>query len=122
MEANLRERREEQVRARQAPDDMSFRPSGYSRCKQRCSRAIDGTGSATGEFVQRAISETASGENGVHLGHSERQAASHLRAVALDRGDALAQISKDSIANSRHRARESFRFALIKVTASCRLN
>lgn len=64
--------------------------------------------------------QTATWKNVVDLGYPERQTACLLRALALNRGDAFAQIRKDLIAGSRHRSQNPFGSRGWKNAASCR--
>lgn len=65
--------------------------------------------------------QTATRKDRVDLGNPERQTARLLRALALDGGDAFTQISKDSIADSRHRSRNPSGLRWLGITTSCRL-
>ena len=84
---------------------MPSRPGGYSRSEQGRRRSVYRTRSTTCEFVQGAVGETAARQDGIDLGHAERQTDPPLRRAALKRGDTLAQISQYMHAGSRHRSR-----------------
>lgn len=75
MQSCLRERRKEQIRSRQAPDDRPLRPGGDPGGEQRRGSAIDRSGSTTRELVQRSMGQTAAGQNVIDLCHSERKTA-----------------------------------------------
>jgi hypothetical protein len=52
MQADLCERRKEQIRSRQTPDNGSLRPRRDPGSEESGSRPIDGPGSASGELVK----------------------------------------------------------------------
>jgi hypothetical protein len=105
VKARLRQRWHEEVGTRQAPDDLTFRPCNDPGGEQRSRRPIDRTGATPSEFVEGTMSKTTSRENGIDLGYAERQAFGSPRAPAFHGGDALAQVSKNVLADSRHRSR-----------------
>lgn len=119
MQPRLRQRRKEQIRSRQTPDDRSLRPSRDPGCEQRGRSSIDRAGTTASELVQCAMGQAAAGKDGVYVRDAEREAASSLHAVAFYRGDAIAQIGKDLLAGSRHRSRNPFGSRWFKMTASC---
>jgi len=121
MQADLSQRWEEEIRPRQTPYDRPLRPSGDPRGEQCCGRPIDSAGSPACEFMESSVRQTATWENLVDLGYPERQTACLLPALALDRGDAFAQISKDLSADSRHQSRNPSGSRGFELTTSCRL-
>jgi hypothetical protein len=52
--------------------------------------------------------QSASREDPINLFDTEGKTARLLRALSLDRRDAVAQVSQDLIADSRHRSRNPF--------------
>ncbi|MGZ2432616.1 hypothetical protein ACVI1T_004515 [Rhizobium redzepovicii] len=105
MKACLRQRWHEEIWTRQAPDDLTLCPRDDPGGEQCCRRSVDRTGATSGEFVKCTELKAASRKRFVDLRHSERQASGPLRSAAFHCGDALAQVSKNVLADSRHRSR-----------------
>lgn len=59
-EPRLCDRRREQVRPRDAPQDLALGAGGDACAEQRCRRTIDGAVTAASDFMQRAKRETPS--------------------------------------------------------------
>lgn len=105
VQPHLRQRRKKQVRPRQAPDHRSLGSGRNPGCKQCGRGTIHRSRTATRKLVQSPVGQSATGKNGVDLRDPERKTARFLRALPFDGRDALAQISKDLSADSRHRSR-----------------
>jgi hypothetical protein len=121
MQSSLGERREEKVRARQAPDHGPFRPRRDSCRKKSGRRTVESSGSSSSEFVESTVSETATRQDAVDLRHTERKTASLFRALTFYGRDAFAQISKDMFPqDSRHRSLNPSGSRWWEKTASCR--
>ncbi len=70
-EPRLRHGRCEQVRAREAPQDLAFCPAGDAGREQGCCGTMHSAVAATGHFVQRAHSQPTAGQRPVDLVHAE---------------------------------------------------
>lgn len=73
FQARLGERRREQIRPRDAPQDLALGAGDDARCEQGRRGAIDRAVSAACYFVQSAEWETAARESRVQLGNAEWQ-------------------------------------------------
>jgi hypothetical protein len=105
FQSDLRQRRKEQVRPRQAPDDWSFCAGRDPRRKERRRGSIDGSCSASREFMECAVGQSAPRKNRIYFRHPEFQASDLLHRTALDRADAFSKIGYDVRADSGHRSR-----------------
>lgn len=122
MQSSLGERREEQIRPRQAPDNRPLRPRS-DPCREKCGRrAVNRSGSAASKFMKCSDGQAATRQDAIDLADTERKAARFLHALSLYGRDTFAQISKDLISqDSRHRSRNPFRSRWLEMTTSCRL-
>lgn len=120
MQADLSQRWEEEIRPRQTPYDRPLRPSGDPGGEQGCCRAVDSAGPPTCKFMESSVRQTAARKNVVDLGNPEWKTATPLHALTRDGRDALTQISKDLIADSRHRSRNPIGSRCLYMTTSCR--
>ncbi len=102
MKARLRQCRKEQVRPRQAPDDLSIRPCRNPGNKQGDSRTVDDTRPTPGKLVQRAIGKAPAWKNGVDLRNSKRQIVCFTPGIPLQCSDAGTKIRYDVLTRSRH--------------------
>ncbi len=62
-QARLGDRGSEQVRSRDAPQDLALGPGGDAGAEECGSGAIDRAVAAAGDFMQRAVSEASAGES-----------------------------------------------------------
>ncbi len=62
-QARLGDRGSEQVRSRDAPEDLALGASGDAGAEERGSGAIDRAVAAAGDFMQRAASKAPAGES-----------------------------------------------------------
>lgn len=87
MKTGLCERWKEEIRPRQAPNDMPLRPSCYP-CGEECRRcAVDRACSAACEFMHRPVGKPTSRKSAINVRHTEWQAGLPLRAAAFQGGD-----------------------------------
>lgn len=89
--SGLGERWCEEIRARNAPQNLANGPGGYACGEQSGGGSIDGTVSATSDFMKRAEREAAAGETRVHLGYPEGKHRFRTPALAFDPFDLRAQ-------------------------------
>lgn len=80
----LRDCRSEEVRPRNAPEDLAFGAGGDAGAEERGRGAIDCAVTAAGHLMQRATREATAGESRVQLGNSERKNRLHTPASAFD--------------------------------------
>ncbi len=92
MQSHLGQRREKQIRARQAPDNRSRRSSRDAGGEERGRSAIDRAGAATRDFMERAIGQAAAGQGRVDLRHVKREDGSGMRRTTFKLADALAKL------------------------------
>lgn len=109
MEPGLRQCWKEQIRACQAPEDLTLGPCCDPGDAKGGCRAIDGPRPTTGKLMQGAIGKTAARQYGIDLRHSKGKAATTSRRAALKRGDAIAQIQNHPVAGSSRHSRVPMR-------------
>ncbi len=73
MQAGLRDRREKQIRSRQAPENLAFRARRDASDEQGGGCAIYGPHPSSGNLMQRTESKPSAGEVPVDLGYAEWQ-------------------------------------------------
>jgi hypothetical protein len=105
MKSRLRQSGHEEIGPGQAPDDLSLSACDNSGDEQCGCRSVHSAGSAARKFVKSAMRKTASRKYGVDFWHAKRKAARPLRSPAFHGGDAFAKVSKNMLADGRHRSR-----------------
>ena len=108
MQSRLSKSREEQIGPRQTPDDRPLRACCDSGGKESSRGAIDSARTTSREFMEFSMSQAPARKDRINLFDTEGKTARLLRALSLDRRDAVAQVSQDLIADSRHRSRNPF--------------
>ena len=101
FEPGLRERRREQVLARDAPEHLAAGAGGDPGGKQRRGRAVDRAIAAAGDLMQRAERQSASRQMPVDLLDAEGQHQSPACGRALEALDALAKLLDNRKAGGR---------------------
>ena len=87
----LRERRREEIRACDTPQDLARRPRGDAAGEQGGGRTVDGTKSAARNFMKSATRQASARESRVDLGNSERKHRFRAQGSTLDLLDLRAQ-------------------------------
>ncbi len=90
-QSRLGDRGSEEVRARDAPEDLALGAGGDACTEERGRSAIDCAIAAASYLMQRATREAPAGKSRVELGNSERKNRLHAPASAFDLLDLRAQ-------------------------------
>ena len=90
-EPRLCDRRREQVRSRDAPENFALGARRDACAEQRCRRAIDGAVATTGDLMKRAKRQPTARQTRVDFGDPERERRSRALRAAFDPFDLRAQ-------------------------------
>ncbi len=94
-EADLRDRRREEIGTRQAPKDLARRARGDTGDKKRCGRPVDRAVAAPGNFVKGTELETTIRQACVNFRHSEGHRGSAPKPATLQATYLSAEVLDD---------------------------